>query len=158
MSTHIWKLYLSLYIYTCMHNKLHTHRYMRYRHIDSLDTFPRRLQLLTFLSVGRNVIFHNNEVIVYFLIAILLQELDILGYLLPWDNSCWSAEGTSKAKCFLIPRRPVLSHGNTHTHISVWHFFLIQVNGPYCIQDTPLCFPLKSHLCFPACKILYQAV
>lgn len=124
MSKHIWKWYLSLYIYACMHNKLHTHRHTRYRHIDSSDMFPRHLQLLTFLSVGRNVIFHNNEVIVCFLLAILLQELDTLGYLLPWDNSCRSAEGTSKAKCFLIPRKHALSHGNTHTlqcDISSWY-------------------------------------
>lgn len=64
-----------------MHNKLHIHGYAMYRHIDSSYKTQRHLQLLMFLSVGRNVIFHNNEVIVYFFLAILSQELDILGYL-----------------------------------------------------------------------------
>jgi len=66
-----------------MHIKLHIYRYPRNRHIHITDTFPMHLQLPIFLSVGRNVILHNNEVIVYFLLAIFLQELDILGYLLP---------------------------------------------------------------------------
>lgn len=131
--------------------KLHTRKYAMYRHTDQFrhtGTLQRHLPLRMFLSVGRNVIFRNKEVIVYFFLAILWQELDISCFLLPCSNYSLYAEGTSKAECFLIPRRLVLSHGDTHTERGVT--FLSDIgklaNAIFQIQ---LCNSIKTTLAFP---------
>lgn len=127
-----------------------------YRHTDSSGTLQRHLPWQMLLSVGRNMIFPNKEVIVYFFLAILWWELDIPCFLLPCGNYSLCAEGTGKAECFLIPRRLVLSHGDTHSVL--WHSFLMQVNWLMPHLRYSFALPLKPRLLFPGCKTLHRAV
>lgn len=109
-----------------------------------------------FLSLGRNVIFHNNEVIVYFFLAILSQELDILVYLFYYHEIIPPGVLKAQAKqCFLIPRRHVLSHGNTHCSVS---FLLDTGKQPIPYPWYSFVLPLVPHLYFPSGKIFYRAL
>lgn len=156
MSAHIWKWYIILYIYICMHNKWHIHGYIINRLTDSSYKTQRHFQLLMFLSLGRNVIFHNNEVIVYFFLAILSQELDILVYLFYYHEIIPPGVLKAQAKqCFLIPRRHVLSHGNTHCSVS---FLLDTGKQPIPYPWYNFVLPLVPHLYFPSGKIFYRAL
>lgn len=123
--THL-KVVPNVYVCICMHSKTsHTQICHVQAHSSGTQTHSKDIfHPWMFLSVGRNMIFHNKEVTVYCFLAILWQELDISCFLLPCSNYSLCAEGTSKAMFPNSQKACVISWWHTHTawcDISSWY-------------------------------------